>query len=280
MFKLYQNPISANVFDSLVYENCCEMASWNTASALLLASTTVIPVGFGFVTPLTPLGRLFLIIYAIVGIPLSLMVTSDIGRFFCGYIFAILHKSPWRSMIALTVLLASYPFLMGLLVSYISHLSLVDSIYYSVMCIFTIGYGDIFPPIPVPVLILLIVFGVTLVTVSVELVGSTVIHNVHYMGRQMNRAREIAGKVIRLAQKINVNRGLSMGISQLNAFTRLGMSMNIVQTIAVDSPNDVIIRKEAAFEPSIALDFVDFASSESEVFIGEMFDNKGKIGAV
>uniref|UniRef100_A0A914Y269 Potassium channel domain-containing protein n=1 Tax=Panagrolaimus superbus TaxID=310955 RepID=A0A914Y269_9BILA len=225
------------------------------------------------------------------------MVTSDIGRFFCGFIFDALHKSPWRSMIALTVLLACYPFLMGLLVSYISHLSLVDSIYYSVMCIFTIGYGDILyafsfsfsdimifdflrPPIPVPVLILLIVFGVTLVTVSVELVGSTIIHNVHYMGRQMDRAREIAGKVIKMAQKLNVNRGLSMGISQLNAFTRLGMSMNMVQTIAVDSPNDVIIRKEAAFEPSIALDFVDFVSSESEVFIEEIFEKKGKIEAV
>lgn len=97
----------------------------------------------------------------------------------------------------------------------------------------------------------------------------------------MNRAREIAGKVIKMAQKINVNRGLSMGISQLNAFTRLGMSMNMVHTVAIDSPNNnVIIRKEAAFDPSIALDFVDFASSESEVFIGEMFDNKENIEAV
>ena len=25
MFELYQNPISANVFDELVYDNCCNM---------------------------------------------------------------------------------------------------------------------------------------------------------------------------------------------------------------------------------------------------------------
>ena len=88
------------------------------------------------------------------------------------------------------------------------------------------------------------------------------------MGRHMHRAREIAGRVIKLAQKINVNRGLTLGISQLNAFTRLGMSMNVMHTIAIDTPNDAIIRKDTAFEPSIPLDFVDFAST-SEIVIDE-----------
>ena len=100
----------------------------------------------------------------------------------------------------------------------------------------------------------MIVIGVTLVTVSVELVGSTIIHNVHYMGRQMSKAREIAGRMIKMAQKINVNKGLSIGISQLNAFTRLGMAMEVKPAI-----NHQITRE--AYEPEIALDFVDFAST-------------------
>lgn len=99
------------------------------------------------------------------------------------------------------------------------------------------------------------------------------------MGRQMHRAREIATRVIKMAQKINVNRGLSMGISQLNAFSRLGMSMNMVQTIEVNSPNDIIIRKDTAFEPSIALDFVDIAST-SEIIFNEKHPNDAKIEAV
>lgn len=119
------------------------------------------------------------------------------------------------------------------------------------------------PPIPVPLLIFLIVVGVTFVTVSIELVGSTIIHNVHYMGRQMNKAREIAGKVIKMAQKLNVNRGLSLGISQLNAFTRLGMNFEMKGPI-----ESLPIRKDTAYEPQIALDFVDFAST-SGIFFGE-----------
>uniref|UniRef100_A0A7E4URL1 Ion channel n=1 Tax=Panagrellus redivivus TaxID=6233 RepID=A0A7E4URL1_PANRE len=263
MFKLFKDPISANVFDQQFY-NCCHLGQWTLESAVLFASTTVIPVGFGLVAPSTPLGRILLVLYAMVGIPIALMVTSDIGKFICGFIFKLLHDSPLWSMLVLMILLLSYPFLMGLIVSILSPMSIIDSVYYSIMCIFTIGYGDIFPPVPTPTLILLIVFGVTLVTVSVELVGSTIIHNVHYMGRQMSRAREIAGRVMKMAQKVNVNRGLSLGISQLGAFTRFGMTMDL-NSMAV---KNIPIRKETAFEPSIALDFVDFAST-SGIFMDD-----------
>ncbi|KAE9554761.1 hypothetical protein FO519_002022 [Halicephalobus sp. NKZ332] len=253
-FDLFRDPISVNVFDSMFYGNCCSIGSWNPMSALLMAFTTVVPVGFGFLTPLTSFGRIFFIFYAIVGIPLTLMVTSDIGKFVCGFIFSLLDESPVRSMFVLMVMLISYPILMGLIISFVSPMKLIDSLYYSIMCIFTIGYGDILPPVSVPILILMIVVGVTLVTVSVELVGSNIIHNVHYMGRQMNKAKEIAGRVIKMAQKINVNRGLSIGISQLNAFTRLGMSFE-----ARSAVNNKIVSE--AYEPEIALDFVDFAST-------------------
>uniref|UniRef100_A0AC34QHD2 Potassium channel domain-containing protein n=1 Tax=Panagrolaimus sp. JU765 TaxID=591449 RepID=A0AC34QHD2_9BILA len=261
-FELFKNPISSNVFDSLVYANCCLMGTWNPMSALLMASTTVIPVGFGFITPLTAVGRIFFVVYAIIGVPLTLIVTSDIGKFVCGFIFSLLDESPMRSMFALMTMLLSYPILMGLAISTFSSMKIVDSLYYSIMCIFTIGYGDILPPISVPILILMIAVGVTLVTVSVELVGSTIIHNVHYMGRQMSRAREIAGRVIKIAQKINVNRGLTIGISQLNAFTRLGMAMDFSHGL------NRLSRTDNAYEPEIALDFVDFAST-SEIFVGE-----------
>ena len=97
-------------------------------SALLMASTTVIPVGFGFLTPLTPIGRMFFVVYAIVGVPLTLMVTSDIGKFICGFIFSLLDESPVRSMLVLMAMLVSYPILMGLIISLVSPMKIVDSL--------------------------------------------------------------------------------------------------------------------------------------------------------
>lgn len=61
-------------------------------SAFLLATTTIIPVGFGFVTPVSGLGRAALVGYAIVGIPLALVTISDIGRFFCDFVFGFFQR--------------------------------------------------------------------------------------------------------------------------------------------------------------------------------------------
>ena len=51
------------------------------------------------------------------------------------------------------------------------------------------------PGISLGYLILFIVVGVILVTISIEVLASGIIHQVHFMGRQMGRARVLAGKV-------------------------------------------------------------------------------------
>ncbi|KHJ85915.1 Ion channel [Oesophagostomum dentatum] len=123
-------------------------------------------LGFGLITPLTFEGRLFLLIYAIVGIPLALVTISDIGKFFCDAIFKLFRESTFPFMVALLILLISYPLAGGVFIHKVSHLSLFDSVYYCCITILTVGFGDIDPPIPVPYLILFIVVGVTLVTIS------------------------------------------------------------------------------------------------------------------
>ncbi|KHJ83064.1 Ion channel [Oesophagostomum dentatum] len=74
--------------------------------------------------------------------------------------------STFPFMVALLILLISYPLAGGVFIHKVSHLSLFDSVYYCCITILTVGFGDIDPPIPVPYLILFIVVGVTLVTIS------------------------------------------------------------------------------------------------------------------
>ena len=47
-------------------------------------------------------------------------------------------------------------------------------------------------------LVVFIVFGVILVTITIDFVAAEVIDHIHYMGRHVGKAREIAGKMIQV----------------------------------------------------------------------------------
>uniref|UniRef100_A0A0M3ITW7 Ion_trans_2 domain-containing protein n=1 Tax=Ascaris lumbricoides TaxID=6252 RepID=A0A0M3ITW7_ASCLU len=147
------------------------------------------------------------------------------------------------------------------------------------MTIFMIGYGDMGPPIPTVFLVIFIVIGVMLVTISVDVVGANIIHHIHFMGRQMGKARIVAEKMVHMAQKISISKGLGLGVAQLGAFARIGALMHFEQTnnAAIDQKSNQPIIHELklttedvetnsccsksvmlAFKPEIDdLDFVD-----------------------
>lgn len=52
------------------------------------------------------------------------------------------------------------------------------------------------PDVNVLYLVLFIVFGVILVTITIDFVAAELIDHIHYMGRHVGRAREIAGKML------------------------------------------------------------------------------------
>lgn len=51
------------------------------------------------------------------------------------------------------------------------------------------------PSIPLIMLLVFIVIGVILVTVSIDAVGADIINHIHFMGRQVSKAKSIAEKV-------------------------------------------------------------------------------------
>lgn len=85
---------------------------------------------------------------------------------------------PTVPIVFILALLLSYPLIGGLLFSVYADWSLVDAFYFSLVTIFTIGFGDLMPPIHPAFLIGFIVGGVILVTMCVELVGTQAIHHV------------------------------------------------------------------------------------------------------
>ncbi|KAI6215945.1 hypothetical protein M3Y94_00444700 [Aphelenchoides besseyi] len=264
LFLMFTHPVTANYFDSLVYNNGRYIDMWSASSSFLLATTTIIPVGFGLITPRSATGRFLLLLYAFFGIPLALVTISDIGRFLCDFVFRLFRKSTKTAVGILIGLVVSYPIVMGLILWKYSKMSLIDSYYYCITSMFTIGFGDMLPPLPIPFLILFLSFGVILMTISVEVVGTTAIHRMHYIGRQFGKARDIAGRFIQLQlAHTNINTGLGAGMSQLNNLARFGLLM-IPGAVDEEPSKAETSNRQIAYEPGIPLRFVDFPEIENE----------------
>ncbi|VDN60736.1 unnamed protein product [Dracunculus medinensis] len=170
---------------------------WTIPSSLLLAATTVIPVGYGFITPTTRFGRIIVIIYGLIGAPLVLFTITDIGKFMSNYMLKVFSESV-SSVFALFFLCA-YLLLGALFFAIASQIPYLDALYFSIISVFTIGFGDMNPPVSVFSIIIFIILGVILVTITVEFVGADAIHRIHYMGRYVGKARNIADRIYQVS---------------------------------------------------------------------------------
>ncbi|MCP9261237.1 Ion channel [Dirofilaria immitis] len=130
-------------------------------------------------------------------------------------------------------------------------------------------YKDSQPPVPVPYLILYIIIGVILVTITVEVLAAEAINHIHYMGRHVGKARKITRKFYKIARSVNVRRGFNIGLMQIESFIHLSLIFGIMKAdlngkgkvytsyninIPVISPNDNV--------ESDDIEFVDEDESE------------------
>ncbi|XP_036334147.1 uncharacterized protein LOC118744867 [Rhagoletis pomonella] len=56
--------------------------SWNFVNCILFCWTVITRIGYGHIAPVTNLGRTLAIVYAIIGIPLFLLILADYGKLF------------------------------------------------------------------------------------------------------------------------------------------------------------------------------------------------------
>ncbi|XP_051579856.1 potassium channel subfamily K member 6-like [Myxocyprinus asiaticus] len=68
--------LQANKYGVSILENASVRTNWDLASSLFFANTMVTTVGYGHTTPLSDAGKAFSILYALIGVPFTMLVLT------------------------------------------------------------------------------------------------------------------------------------------------------------------------------------------------------------
>ncbi|XP_026326353.1 TWiK family of potassium channels protein 9 [Hyposmocoma kahamanoa] len=164
---------------------------WSILQAVFFSSTVLTTIGYGNIVPETFWGRLFCIVYALVGIPLTLTVIADLGRVFatvvsvtakhlpempkCCSRVAEANPTSQRSLYALWAVGFLFVYLAagaGLFKMWENDWTFYDGFYFCFITMTTIGFGDLVPKKPKYMLLctLYILIGLALTSTIIELV--------------------------------------------------------------------------------------------------------------
>jgi len=140
-------------YASLVRANkTSKQVLWDYAGAFTFAVTIVTTIGYGHIVPATDWGRLLTVLYAIIGIPLSLTLLGGLGEKLASLSqkltkFNIRPDAPSLNKVLNMVILVS----VGLVLLFImpaivfmkmENWSIMPAFYYCFTTLFTIGFGD------------------------------------------------------------------------------------------------------------------------------------------
>ncbi|KAM9853161.1 potassium channel subfamily K member 6 [Aulostomus maculatus] len=150
--------LTANKYGVSVLRNSSSPSNWDLASSMFFANTLVTTVGYGHTTPLSDTGKAFSIVYALIGVPFTMLVlTACVQRLMHPLVIApvgLLHRSGMepRPATALHLLLLLVLVVLCFFVAPAAVFSTVeaswsflDGFYFSFISLCTIGLGDFVP---------------------------------------------------------------------------------------------------------------------------------------
>ncbi|XP_066979288.1 two pore potassium channel protein sup-9-like isoform X1 [Macrobrachium rosenbergii] len=181
------------LIETVIIENQPHKAGpqWKFAGALYFVTVVVAMIGYGHSTPETVAGKAFCIVYAIVGIPLGMVMFQSIGERLNKFTSIIIKKikkilgcstteATDVNQLCVTGTLSTIVMTVGAAVfSHYEKWSYIDSFYYCFITLTTIGFGDYVAlqknnalttePGYVALSLVFILFGLTVVAACINL---------------------------------------------------------------------------------------------------------------
>ncbi|BFZ11823.1 hypothetical protein BsWGS_14862 [Bradybaena similaris] len=129
---------------------------WDIASSVLFCTTVISTIGYGNMSPKTDNGQLFCIFFAIIGIPMFAAVLVGTGERLQIPIKWLHRGRPWvkdnqskdeqvKSIVFMSVGTFIIVFIPSIVFTVTQRWSYLESLYYTVITLTTIGFGDLVP---------------------------------------------------------------------------------------------------------------------------------------
>lgn len=152
--------INANNRGVSAVNNATMEPNWSFGQSLFFSSTVITTIGYGHVTPLSEGGRVFCIVYALIGIPITLiLLTAYVERLMIpttlclqflnsrlGHLYQAFHIRILHLCIIGVLVLTLFFFIPAGIFAYLEpDWDYLDSLYYCFISLTTIGLGDLIP---------------------------------------------------------------------------------------------------------------------------------------
>ncbi|XP_011138416.1 TWiK family of potassium channels protein 7 [Harpegnathos saltator] len=248
---------------------------WSVLQAVFFASTVLTTIGYGNVVPSTNWGRIFCILFAFVGIPLTLIVIADLGKLFAG---AVVHVAlTLKSRLPFDAKLPCIPSnatgrrslgacaAIGLLFLYLAcgagmfmlwedDWDFFDGFYFCFVTMTTIGFGDLVPKKPKYTLLctLYILVGLALTSTIIELVR-------RQYAQSWRRLQRLSGPLAETLRKLGEQAGGDM--SAFHSDLRKVLTVISMPRLKWSSSIDQDVSKDQDWEEAVEAVLRDIAAS-------------------
>lgn len=246
---------------------------WNVFQAIFFASTVLTTIGYGNVVPSTNWGRIFCILFALVGIPFTLIVIADLGKLFAEGVvhIALKLKLPFRAKLsciptnvtgrrslgacAAIVLLFLYLACgAGMFMLWEDDWDFFDGFYFCFVTMTTIGFGDLVPKKPKYTLLctLYILVGLALTGTIIELVR-------RQYAQSWKRLQRLSGPLAEALRKLGEQAGGDM--SALHSDLRKVLTVISMPRLRWSASIDDVTMKDQDWEEAVEAVLRDIAAS-------------------
>ncbi|GMT15205.1 hypothetical protein PFISCL1PPCAC_6502 [Pristionchus fissidentatus] len=183
-----------------------ELAQKSFNEMLMFEISTLATIGYGDVHPKTTEARAFCIAFAVLGIPLFLLMVANIGKHLTKAFWHIYsgvvgkkHLGALRGDLKMPVFVSALLFISIIAIgsetmAHSGDGTIVDDVYFSFISFATVGFGD---KVPLVNSTLRIVFGIVYIVAGVVAISALFttfndwLRKLHYIGRRFRGARDV-----------------------------------------------------------------------------------------